>query len=564
MTEPASSDLEQQISAIADGVIAEGKTGYNWSEVDGLLQEALDPRLPTRCKRANSSGRAANVLTESNDKDVGLYMVFVQSPYTIDQFDGVARNRMSRFELVRAVAVADRSAGTWRVRRYFERQGEGIADSLGDRLTDAFPLLSLPDSRVTVPAFDHEASPPPTASAVSIDPEDFEHRVASMPAPEAPSPELLDEFAAFVAERALNFPMSVLADAVASFLSSQLVFLAGPSGTGKSQLGRCLMDFFSQEAHSHVVEGRRQLLGPEDLAGYFSNISDRFAVGPETLGLVGLHEAAFAPQEPLACPILLVEEANLSTIEGYLAPVVHGLSAPSVPIVKWRLHARLAQVEDPELAVEIPPQVYLGPFPRFLATINVDASAHAPARKVVSRGLVLLLEPETPQPNRIAELLSGDPPVSAPRGAGANHVGDPAATLRSLDAAQIETLLATYLDVAKQVAGTEVNVDPSYRDLRRVLQYMSVFVALTQGRGSGGVDLTRLAAENAFMHVSLPALNAADFVATVNSAAKSTALCGAADPEGVGGLLQSRVRSLARSIEGSLFADSVDFWTALS
>jgi hypothetical protein len=61
--------FELNVSERADAIVAAGKTGYAWNPVDELLKQELDVSS-TRCKQANNSGRAANVLTESNDKDV--------------------------------------------------------------------------------------------------------------------------------------------------------------------------------------------------------------------------------------------------------------------------------------------------------------------------------------------------------------------------------------------------------------------------------------------------------------------------------------------------------------
>ena len=278
----------------------------------------------SRCKKANGSGRAANVLTESNDKDIALYFVFIQSPYSIAKFERVVRDRMSRFPNVRAVAVADRTADEWRVRRYLEREGEEIGTQLGEALTAKFPLLSEDGAIVNVPNNLVEDTRP--ASGMSVDKTEFDNRAKTFAPLKSAGYETLREFQEYAESQGLIISASVAADAVAACLSSQFVLFAGPSGTGKSRLAQCLAEFFTSEDSFHALDGRRQLLGPEDVAGYYSNIGKRFALGSDTLGLIDLHESATRPAADVRVPFLIVEEANLSAIEGYLAPLIHGLA----------------------------------------------------------------------------------------------------------------------------------------------------------------------------------------------------------------------------------------------
>ena len=98
-----------------------------------------------------------------------------------------------------------------------------------------------------------------------------------------------------------------------------------------------------------MLEARSGWSGPEDAFGYYSSLTAQFAQTPDTPKLVALHEFAvgvLGGDEPdtahAASTVLLVEEANLSAIEGYLAPVTHGLSAISVPLLTWPLHAQRA------------------------------------------------------------------------------------------------------------------------------------------------------------------------------------------------------------------------------
>ncbi|MDA9293045.1 hypothetical protein N9Q18_01025 [bacterium] len=569
-TEP--SKLEIEISNAADSIIAEGKTGYNWSAVDELLKTGLGLAGASRCKKAGGSGRAANVLTESNDKDIDLYLVFVVEPYDIEKFQRSAVDRIRRFPNVGAVAVADRTSGVWRVRKYLEREGEGVADGLDEDLRQVFPLLNEVGAWVDVAneldAGEAAASEGVSTAPLAVDVDELEERLGGFERQEELSCKTLMSFKTHVESQGLKISMSVIADVVACCLSTQLLLFAGPSGTGKSRIARALSEFFGHESSTHILEARRQLLGPEDVAGYFSNIGDQYAVGSDTTGLIGLHESTIRFDGDLSVPFLVVEEANLSAIEGYLAPFVHGLSNTSAISVRWRLHSAALPIEDGELDLDIPPEVHVGPFPRLLATTNVDATAHAPARKVTARGLVMLLEPVDQGLDQLAKAIANPTTAHVRRGAGRKWIGDPAASLRKRSQPEIKALLNEYISVCSVLADTSRPSQPSYRDLHRVAQYIATFIDLVADceDGPSAEQAVRIAAENAFLHVALPNMDPGSFAAAIQRMSKDTdALAAeAASSDVVGGTLQTRVQSLERAVSTSLFADVVDFWTALS
>lgn len=558
-------ELEKQISDQADRIITEGKTGYNWAPVDALLQDALHLGGETRCKRANSSGRAANVLTESNDRDVALYVVFAQAPYTREAFGRAAEKRIRRFRNVRAVAIADRLTGTWRVRSYLEREGTGLIDTI----REAFPLVDESDVTIVPDTFAEEEDV--ALEAPTGDEDTFHTFTRDYSCDTSGLTELPARFRDFASKLGLDVDRTIAVDSLACVLGSQLVLFAGPSGTGKSRLARCLAAFFSPPDASVVIEARRQLLGAEDIVGYYSNIGAQFALTTDTLELLSLHElclAASTGATEVVVPFLVVEEANLSPIEGYLSPAVHGLSSPSSPYLRWALHAHAGSVENEDLDLLIPPTLLFGPYPRLFGTINVDATAPAPARKIGARGLVILLEPQAQlNAESIAKhLRSNDQETVGDADAHArSRIGDPGCARAALTVEELASLLNPFLDL---VGSTVSNASLSHRDLARAANYMAyVWLLAGDDRATLGDDgLRRLAAENAFLHVVLPSLSSSSFSRAIERLrGGDLVLVGATGAANeLGGLLGPRVARLDEALRTSMFPDAVDFWAALS
>jgi hypothetical protein len=267
-------------------------------------------------------------------------------------------------------------------------------------------------------------------------------------------------------------------------------------------------------------------------------------------------------------PFLLIEEANLSPIEGYLAPAIHGLSAPSSPYLRWLLHAHAGSVENEDLDLLIPPTLLFGPFPRLFGTINVDATAPAPARKIGARGLVVLLEPQQQlDAAALAKRLGADviEAVGDADDVARTRVGDPDCARNALSEADLTALLEPFLALVLATIGEGAL---SHRDVARAANYMAWFWLLAEtDRGSLGDDaVRRLAAENALLHIVLPTLSSTSFArAMARFRDHDPAAAPAADsPNVLGGLLAGRVSRLDAAVRNSMFPDAVDFWAALS
>lgn len=558
--EPPYTSFEKRLDAIAEPIFEAGRPGYAWGDVDELLAGELDLDGPSRCKKAGDSGRAANVLTESNDKTIALYLVFIGPLYTREAFLTAAADRIRRFPNVETVAVADHVGAHWRVRSIIERRGVGRAEDI----RTSFPAVEDEDIILVDADFEAITEPPVAPEA---DPEIFESAMLASAADLEGLQDLTGDLRNFAHQTGLILDVTMAADYLAAILSSQLLFFAGPSGTGKSISARLLQDFFAKGGRSQVFEARRQWLSPDDFAGYYSVLADQFATTPDTEKLIEAHTASVTPvledQELSGPPIFLIEEINLSPPEGYLAPVVHGLSAVSAPSISWSLHSRAFGAVDPGSVIRLPETLRLGPYPRVLGTINVDSTAHAPARKVAARACVLLLEPHALDEAELIALGHGPPLDAGPTEESASRfLGDPMTALSAAGDEVSAQLRGALLSITGKL-GDGVLV--SRRDALRSLAYMAYYVRL-QTATAPDPETVRLAAENAILHYVLPTLGADHFTVAME-ALDAADLAPAPTSEDVfGGILGPRIERLKEmtSSSGLGFADSLDFWSALS
>lgn len=362
---------------------------------------------------------------------------------------------------------------------------------------------------------------------------------------------------------------STLMASLAAVYSSQFVLFAGPSGTGKSTLARALMDFIVPEEAQAVIEARRQLVGPEDLTGFLSPFTGEFSPGLDLGGLMRLA----TDEVKAAAPSLLVEEVNLSTIEGYLSPLTHGLSSPSVPWVQWRLHPNDEDVDG------IPATLLIQPFPRLLGTINVDATAMAPSPKVAARSCVLLLLPKFKDQSvsNALDALTGPRPKVDLDDEAMSLLGDPLSIIRDeMDLNERDAIAAEVHRVIQQVKGAGAQrFVPSRRQLAQMVTYASWFVWLADGYlDRGGVMAededgkplgpTTVAAENALLHFILPSLRPDVFSEVVGLLQGDSPAIPFSDPadDAVGSLLGKRFTDLVAGTTSS--SRYLDFWDRLS
>jgi DNA polymerase III delta prime subunit len=371
------------------------------------------------------------------------------------------------------------------------------------------------------------------------------------------------QFDNYLGSRGLVYEPQTKADLLAAVLSSQFVLFAGPSGTGKSTAALALAEFFAPQSRRSTIAVERTWETPQDVVGSYSSFAKYFLAKPglEELERACLHDDAPDGSDASRSPLVVVEEANLSPIEGYLNPVLHGLSAPASRSIAWGLHPlshKAARSGEDEAPLTVPSRLVLGPWPRFLGTINVDHTAIAPARKVSGRACVVLLEPmeEAAAAAGIEALWQGV-------GAGDRDVGpeellhDPRTALASVLHTPTLTSLAASLDTVIGGLRDRIGANPvSKRDEQRCLLYMASFCEIAPhvpGFEEAG-DLNVIAAENAVLHFVLPGLTPQQFgVATDEFREPVT-----------GSLLRSRCARLVPDDADMSLGYAVDYWTALS
>lgn len=356
-------------------------------------------------------------------------------------------------------------------------------------------------------------------------------------------------FQSFLETRGIVYDPLTQLDLLASALSSQFVLFAGPSGTGKSTAAKILAEFMTGTDRRRIVDARRSWTSPEDIAGQYSVFAGGFVSGPYTDCLVELSNSQNGS------PFITVEEANLSSIEGYLGPVVTASSSVAFRELLWPLHSA-----GPETG-PVPRKLRIGPWPRVLGTINVDSTAEAPAPKVSGRACVVLLEP----PSVDTALISTDAlsDVVAPKDSpGSALIGDPrrawSNAMVNKTTGQLTDALKPLLETLQASAGNGFNV-VTPRDVQRCVLYMSWHVALTEAAIAAetipaGTPIHTQSAENSILHFVLPGLASEQF---------GRALQPLVDNATDGGLLATRLKRLQTGGE-SLFGVLPDFWASLS
>ncbi len=427
----------------------------------------------------------------------------------------------------------------------------GLSQHDFERITDdtalGVPVLGTPEWSPELLAAS-ELGPPPVAAP----PSRVTEVVAVKDIPIESVNELPDQFRKFLGNYGIaTSSRDELVDLLAAALSSQFVIMAGPSGSGKSLMATALAGFFAPKERRCRLEASRLLAKPEEFLGYYSHLADqKFMAYDQLLSLLEL-DMAFDSTPPM----ITIEEANLSPIEGYLSALIHGMPGLETKALPVRLHTQPGDVDSQVPQQKIPPVLELEPYPRFFATINVDSDSPAPARKVVSRACVELLETPTFETALAAAGKLVHPSVEDATGPAAAHIGRPTIAFgRYAESGSevYEQALGERATMLRDELGVEVI---AHRQLQRSLVYMAWFVELEgvsePGPGDAAVEA---AADNAILHFVLPSLPAAQFARALEALNDGSRR----------GVLATRLARLRSVVEEQQFGPPPDFWGALS
>lgn len=340
-------------------------------------------------------------------------------------------------------------------------------------------------------------------------------------------------------------------DILAATLSSQLVIMAGPSGTGKSLTAAALAAFFAPAERRGRLDGSRLLAKPQEFLGYYSHLTGgQFVAFEPLLTLLEIDGSSGT-----VSPMITIEEANLSPIEGYLSSLVHGLGGLETELLPIRLHTQPNAVTTQLDDVTAPPVLELGPYARFFATINVDADSAAPARKVVSRSCVVLLETPEFDTALAAAGSMAHPSLDEGTGQAAEIIGRPKIAHDRYVASgnnAFEQALSERATMLRNKLGADAI---AHRQLQRSLMYMAWYVELAgEIEPEQGQPVVEAAADNALLHFVLPSLPATQFERALE----------ALDDGNRSGVLKRRLTRLRGIVSEHQFGPPPDFWGALS
>lgn len=342
-----------------------------------------------------------------------------------------------------------------------------------------------------------------------------------------------------------------LIDLLAAALSSQFVIMAGPSGSGKSLMASALAAFFAPADRRCRLESSRLLARPQEFLGYYSHLAgERFMAYDQLLHLLELLRG-----DGDSPPMVTIEEANLSPIEGYFSALVHGLGGLEAETLPIGLHSQPGPVDSQVPGQKVPPVLDLAHYPRVFATINVDADSPAPARKVVSRACVVLLETPTFETALAAADTLVHPSVEEAVGPAAGLIGRPTIAFdryATTGSDVFQQAMAERAAVLHDALGLDVI---AHRQLQRSLMYMAWLVELSgEVEPEQGQPAVEAAADNALMHFVLPSLPAAQFERALR----------ALDDGNRTGVLSQRLTRLRSVVSEHQFGPPPDFWGSLS
>jgi hypothetical protein len=193
-----------------------------------------------------------------------------------------------------------------------------------------------------------------------------------------------------------------------------------------------------------------------------------------------------------------------------------------------------------------------------MGSLNVDATAAAPAKKVAGRASVVLLEPDAAAINlgQAWASLTGGRTAIPTMGAGVPWFGDPREILHRASALSIEARIQKAVEAEVDAIHNELPAQVvTQRSIRQCLLYAAAAVAVRSARTVLTDDDYVIGARNALLHHVLPGMEEPHFriaVDYVNSKATT--------PES---LLSARLTRLTTDLSDDDFGGPRDFWARL-
>ena len=207
-----------------------------------------------------------------------------------------------------------------------------------------------------------------------------------------------DRLRAALRQAGLYFPDEVLSNYLLALQTRRFVILSGISGTGKTELARCVAKHFCTGREDAVctIAVRPDWTDNRGLLGYLNPITDRYTTTPllDLLLRAGENAPAHKKTEPKPDPFFVIlDEMNLAHVEHYFSDFLSCLeSGEEIELHSVKDGALRAGDEAPEHPDnKIPPRLRIPENVFFTGTVNVDETTYMFSPKVVDRAFTLEL-----------------------------------------------------------------------------------------------------------------------------------------------------------------------------
>lgn len=196
----------------------------------------------------------------------------------------------------------------------------------------------------------------------------------------------LDKFASEIQSEGLIYSKEDIYNFYTCVCASELVILAGMSGTGKTQLPLSFAKYFNMSEDNHTllfVPISPSYLEPSDILGFLNPNTNEFV--PSQTGMVEFLRHAEA--KPNKMHMVIFDEMNLSQIEYWFAPFLSILEQdPSNRYLE--LYSRNATCKNSNV---YPSKIKVGNNIVFIGTINLDETTKNISDRLKDRSFIINL-----------------------------------------------------------------------------------------------------------------------------------------------------------------------------